>query len=289
LNILSLPAGFPLALGFAEQLSLLTIDLFENDNKDIQNLVRHTKALSICLESMCKVVTRLNCPQPLKVLILCQLAQVTQTLCYTLKNSSEKKFYSFPNEFLLSAHQEIVKVYESEVTKFTPKSKSLTFPPAGSVGSGGSGKFSTYFQALLEFLVTAAKYQKQFHGFEVISSGVFKPPQAIIALSVSAPSITRSSSSEAGAAAAAAPVPSVSDLTRKVKKGRPRKQLSKKDVLEDSSDKKNDWLSQVNAAICSVMSVLLEEPRGCVSPNAALAPHWKDTPASRMIIITGIL
>jgi len=89
------------------------------------------------------------------------------------KEEEKVTLYAFPTKFLQSAQQELLKLYDFESGKFV-KVKSTeskyAFPPCGSIGGGGLGKFSTYFQALLEFVLAASEYQQKFHGSSICSS-----------------------------------------------------------------------------------------------------------------------
>ena len=291
LNVLALPAGFPLALGFADTLSRHTVEVFRQ-NKNTEQVVFCGKALSVCLESLCKVVARLNCPQLLKILLLHQMADILWTLCYVFQESGSSErpqMYSFPNEFLQSIRQELTKVFEAETSKFPGKNKSSVFPPPGSIAGGGSGKFSTYFQATLEFVLAAAKYQDQFHNTQFLPA----PSTSTTSLSASQPSLARATSSEATPSAApsgVATAPTVADLTKKpTKKPRSRKAATKKDSQSDSSlKKKDDWLSTVHSAACLLRTIVLDRPQKSLSLEASLSCQGKTKPTSRLIIMTGI-
>ena len=291
LNVLALPAGFPLALGFADILSKHTVEIFGKEKNAVQ-VVECGKALSMCLESLCKVVARLNCPHLLKILLLHQMADILWTLCYIFKDSGSSErppVYSFPNEFLQSIRQELTKVFETETSKFPGKNKSM-FPPPGSVACGGSGRFSTYFQAILEFVLAAAKYQDQFHNTQFLPA----PSTSTAALMVTPPSLARATSSEAtptGAPSGVALAPSVADLTKKpTKKPRSRKATTKKDSQSESSmkNKKDDWLSTVHSAASLLRTIVLNQSQNSLSQEAGLSCQGKTKPTARLIIVTGI-
>ncbi len=288
LNILALPAGVPLALAFSEILSKHAVNLYNKD-KGSNHIMDCGKALCVCLEGLCKVVARLSCPQLLKILLLHQLTDILWTLCYIFNSdvkSKKPQMYCFPGEFLQSIRQELIKVFENETIKFQGKNKPSVFPPAGSVASGGSGKFSTYFQAIFEFVLSAAKYQEHFHSVELLPT--MSPATSLI---VSPPSVTRSTSSEArptDSTSSAAP-PSIAELTKKPSKKSRSRRSSKRDSQSDSSSKKKeDWLSSVHTSASLLRSVVLEPSSSPVSHEASLSCQWKSKPTSRLVIVTGI-
>ena len=176
LNVLALPEEFPLALSFAHCLSLAAAQQPTLQQQMIQ-------ALSICLQSLSKFLNRINCLLPLKEVVLHQLSAITWTLCAKVdpaqlqlgagQEEERPTLYMFPSKFLQSIQQELLKLYESESGKFT-KSKSsdskFAFPPPESIGAGGLGRFSTYFQTLLEFVLAALDYQQKFHGVPLTTS-----------------------------------------------------------------------------------------------------------------------
>lgn len=314
LYILALPAGFPLALGFADTLSRHTMSLFESD-KSSEQLKECGVALSVCLESLCKVITRLNCPQLLKVPLLHLMADILWTLCTIFpppnqdgsSESERPKLYSFQNEFLQTVRQELMRLYETETSKFSPgRSKSSSsahsFPPHGSIGTGGSGKFSTYFQAVLEFVLAVYKYQHQFHDSDLLPASpstlttssltVTPPPVARSTSSEATPTSSSAASTVASSASWATPTSS-SDVAKKpAKRTRSRKGLSRKESQGDStSKKKDDWLSTVHVAAGLLRKIARQDP-GSYLPQI----HWaslnscqgKTKPNSRLVVVTGI-
>ena len=193
LHIMSLSKEFPLALSFTHCLT----ELLARENASQTNLPSRSaaitqdrlRALLVCLESLSKFVCRIDCPIPLKELILHQLADVIWTVCSTPWphpdwEESEVKLYAFPTKFLQGAQEELLKLYESEVAEFSKeKTSKPAFPPPESIGAGGMGRFSTYLQALLEFVLASFHYQHLFHGVNVSSStesvsGPLVPPSS---------------------------------------------------------------------------------------------------------------
>ncbi len=289
LTIFALPAGVPLALAFSETLSKQTVELFDKEPSS-KCVVEYCKALCVCLEGLCKVVARLSCPQMLKILLLRQMADILWTLCYIYQGDTiaEKlQLYSFPKEFLQNMRQELMKVFENETSKFPGKNKLSVFPPAGSVACGASGKFSKYFQAMLEFLLSAAKYQEQFHSVELLPVVV----SSSTSLTVLPPNMLRSTSSEATSSdqASSATPPTVAELTKKPsKKARTRKSSKKDPTSESSTKKKKDWLSAVHSSAFLLRSVVLKQSTSSVNNEAYLSNQWKTKPTFRLLIVTGI-
>ena len=317
LYILALPAGFPLALSFVDTLSRHTVSLFEKD-KNSEQLKECGMALSVCLESLCKVITRLNCPQLLKASLLHLMADVLWTLCVVFPRTSPSnqdgsselgkgpKLYSFQSEFLQTIRQELMKMYETETSKFSPgRSKSsmsaCSFPPHGGIGAGGSGKFSTYFQAVLEFVLAVYKYQHWFHDSDLLPASPSAVPTS--SLTVTPPPVARSTSSEAtptsssaastvASSASWATPTSSSDVAKKpAKRTRSRKNLSRKESQGDtSSKKKDDWLSTVHVAADLLRKIAREDPGNYLPQiqEASLSSQWKTKPNSRLVVVTGI-
>lgn len=176
LNLLALPRDFPLALSFAHCLSLAAAGHTATPSHAHQV----TSALSLCLKNLSKFLNRIDCLIPLKEVVLHQLSDIIWTLCARpmpplppAEGEGERvghpTLYALPGKFVQSVQQELLKLYECETSKFS-KSKSssgeskLSFPPVDSIGAGGTGRFSTYFQALLELVLAVLHYQHQFHG-----------------------------------------------------------------------------------------------------------------------------
>lgn len=325
LQILALPAGFPLALCFADILAKHTLDIFKTDKLSDQ-VIECGRALSVCLENLLKVFSRLNCPQLLKIPLLHLMADILWTLCTIFPpgsssdrsdtsqpgDSGKAKLYSFQNGFFLSIRQELMNLYENESNKFSPgKSKSSSstaahsFPPTSSIGFGGSGKLSTYFQAVLEFVLAVTKYQSQFHNSgQLLSLPIVNISSATSAPLLTPPTITRSTSSDAApGTSSAVQTPSSSaswatptlsnDVSKKpTKRTRSRKSFSKKeDPPGSASDKKDDWLSMVHQAANLLREVTLEDPRSYLPQlkEASLAKYQRRAkPNSRLVVVTGI-
>ncbi len=176
LNILALPDEFPLALSFAHCLSHMSAP--PSGHSPLPH--PHSQvlsALSVCLQSLTKFLNRISCLIPLKEVVLHQLSAIMWTMCCRAQQvgggqaqdpspSPSPSPYAFPSKFLQVAQQELLKLYEAESSKFSkskPSEGKCSFPRADSIGGGGVGRYSTYFQALLEFVLAACEYQQTFH------------------------------------------------------------------------------------------------------------------------------
>jgi hypothetical protein len=138
-----------------------------------------TSALSMCLRGLSKFLNRINCPIPLKEVVLHLLSDIAWTLCRIAESPEGEgegsTLYAFPAKFIQSAQQELLKLYSAESSKFSKAKWSESkhcFPPPMSIAAGGLGRYSTYFQALLEFVLAAQEYQHKFHasGVPLVSS-----------------------------------------------------------------------------------------------------------------------
>jgi len=289
LHVMSLSKEFPLALSFTHYLSELLArervsraDLSSSDSAVITQ--DRLRALLVCLESLSKFVCRMDCPIPLKELILHQLADVIWTICSTPWphpdwEESDIKLYAFPTKFLQGAQEELLKLYESEVAEFSKeKSSKSTFPPPESIGAGGMGRFSTYLQALLEFVLASFHYQHLFHGVNVspstesVSSSVVPPSSSSSSQSSSTTPTHGSAISLSSSSASPVPrspgnifpVDSPTSGRKSSKRLRHRK-ATKKDSSTDAG-RKEGWLQVVRKAGSLVRSVALWQ--GSASPSS---------------------
>lgn len=324
LNVLAIPAEFPLALSFihcfCNSVALLKEDALS------ERLHKTLKALSICLESLSKFLNRINCPIPLKEVVLHQLSDTIWTVCSLGKMSSKGeitiaqtlKLYTFPSKFIQSTQQELLKLYEIESSCFT-KSKSgdvkCSFPPPESIGAGGLGRFSSYFQSLLEFVLAVLEYQHKFHGADSFPSCPSLPTLAASPLtlgtqpvpvstaassskssSVDSTSTVSSSGSDISLSATpmlgAAPIAATSSTDppsgkKPAKRTRSRKTLLKKEGSE-SSVWKDTWLKTLSQSTAIL--------RAISSPGRSESFHFQIPlktspmvhPSSRLIVLTGI-
>lgn len=261
ISILAIPADFPLALAFTHTLSRHAYDLHRSGSAPQADLLRCCKALSVCVENTTRFLSRLNCPLPLKELVLYQLASVL----WTLANVSPEGFtpWTLLEELLQRTTEELTKEFESECSNFPfsrGKTKIQSIPPPGSIGDRGLGKFSTYFQALLEFSLAGAEYQQRFHESESSSIAVSPLP------------------SEAGAA-------SGKESAKRTKRVRSRKG-GKKEV-EVAIRKKDDWLAVVGGAAGLLRGLALEGGEHVFqrTPEISSLPAH---PNSRLVVITSL-
>ena len=288
-NILALPADFPLSLAFTHTLSRHAYDMYKNSDSSLDSILQCSKALSVCLEGLSKFVCRLDCPLPLKETMLHQLSEVTWTLCAIAPEGFSP--YALPTEFLQSMRQELLKQFETESHAFptgkSSKSKS-SFPLAGSIGEGGSGKFSTYFQALLEFVLATMEYQHAFHGEEIPSA----PPTPATPTSVATPTFVPSGSTPTATSTAtpscATPLAASEQGKKAARRGRVRKGIKKE--AEADPQKKEEWLYNVRSATTLLRGMIQLSGERCWSQihECSVASSLPARPNSRLLVVTGI-
>ena len=310
LHILALPKEFPLALSFAHYLSeVFACSQLETTSAECAHAEAGSDtssmdklcALFVCLEGLTKFISRMNCPISIKELILHELANILWTLCSTSWPRPECEGpeitpFTFHCNFLQGILEELLKLYNSEATQFT-KSKTgegkHLFPPPDSIGAGGLGKFSTYLQALLEFVLAAFHYQHLFHGADLYpllmadpsslssssssaasttaksqvsvtaikSASVNDKSTTTEALSGAVPSSEDTSTMEASPTmeatptVAATPSLQLSPVRKPSKRGRHRKSAKKEG--RNSVQKKEEWLNMVRSASSLLRSVAL--------------------------------
>ena len=299
LKILALPPDFPLALTFAHILSRFATQVFEKDPKS-ESTRQCTTALNVCLESLSKLLNRLDVSIPLKELVMHQLADVMWTLCVIASQSTQ--LYSLPSDCIQNVKQELQKVFETESSSFSSgkgKSASKVYPPPGSLAEGDTGRFSTYFQAILEFMLAALEYQHKFHGGEPLSSVISLMPVPSVA---SAPAlVTQTSAPSPGttptsdAAVPATPSSESGPGKRSAKRSRVRKGfLGKKEGGEaSSSTKKDEWLTTLRAAASLLRCVALDsecERQSTQVHEASIISSQSggSKPVSRLLVVTDI-
>ena len=299
LKILALPPDFPMALTFIHIFSRCATQIFEKEPK-LESTQQCTAALNICLESLSKFLNRLDIPIPLKELVMHQLADVMWTLCVAASTSSQ--LYSLPSDCVQNVKQELQKVYETESSGFSSgkgKSASRVYPPPGSIAEGDTGRFSTYFQSTLEFLLAALEYQHKFHGGEPLSSAISltTPVPSIASAPVlvtqtSAPSPSATPTSDA--AVPATPSSESGPGKRSAKRSRVRKGLlGKKESSEASSTKKDEWLTTLRAAASLLRCVSLDsecEQQSSLVHEASIVSSQSSSskPVSRLLVVTDI-
>ena len=297
LRVLALPPDFPLALSFIHILSRYAVKVFEKSPSS--DSVKHCNlALNTCLESLSKFLNRLDVSIPLKELVMHQLADIMWSLCVTAPEGTQ--LYSLPSDCVQNVKQELQKVFETESSGFASaksKSSAKVYPPPGSIAEGDTGRFSTYFQAILEFVLSALEYQHKFHGGEPLSSAPSLTPvpsvtsAPALVTQVSAPSSSTTPTSDA--AVPATPSSESGPGKRSSKRSRVRKSfLTKKETSEATSTRKDEWLTTLRAAASLLRCVALESE--CVSQSthvheaSIVSSHAASRPVSRLIVVTDI-
>ena len=299
LKILALPPDFPLALTFIHILSRYATRVFEKEPES-ESTRQCTTALNVCLESLSKFLNRLDVSIPLKELIMHQLADVMWTLCVMASRSTQ--LYSLPSDCVQNVKHELQKVYETESSSFSSgkgKSASRVYPPPGSIAEGDTGRFSTYFQATLEFLLAAVEYQHKFHGGEPLSSAISLTPVQSVASAptlvtqTSAPSPSATPTSDA--AVPATPSSESGPGKRSAKRSRVRKGLlgKKESSSETSSPKKDEWLTTLRAAASLLRCVALDSEHKGQSmqvheASIVSSQGSSSKPVSRLLVVTDI-
>lgn len=300
LTLLALPADVPLSLAFTHVLSKTMVSVRTSDPSSPSSSsfscngcsVQSLKALSVCAESLVKALSRLDFPMLLKEIVFHELASALSTLCAFANDIQSPRAdfvpYALPNEFVQSTHQELLHVFESEASSFTSgkdktSSAPTLFPPPGSIADCGAGKFSTYFQSILHFLLAISDYQQKFHGVNVIKSS--SPPLG------SAPKAAPSPAHPAG---------NGEPGKKAAKRARLRSKSKKEGTGSGGSGKKEPWPCTLQAAACLLreVAVTTEEdiindvrPLMTVSNEAREASVTGSLPAhpnSRLLVVTGI-
>lgn len=273
LNILSLPADYPLCLAFTHTLSRHVCNMHKNAELSPDSVLQCSKALSVCLEGLVRFLSRLDCPLPLKETVLHLFSEVL----WTLRAVAPAGFspYSLPSDFLQSMRQELMKLFSNESSSFPSeksKMKSSVFPPAGSIGEGSSGKFSTYFQAVLELVLAAMEYQHVFHGEEF----PLPPPTFAVPMSAATPT-------------AAATPPAAAEQSKKFTRRTRTRKGAKKDA-ETDPQKKEEWFHVVRSAAALLRSVALQPSEQFWSQiqESSVASSLPAKPNSRLLVVTCI-
>ena len=161
LNIVGIPELLPLVMSLADLLSRKIYHL-HSVVKKTSGLELFCNGLSSCLLPLVKTICRLDCPPVLKERVFQTLSNTLWTFNTVQLIDSSTHLPALPSEFLKGITQELENVYEFESALFT-SSKSKKFPPEGSISAGGLGKFSTYFQTLLEIVLASQQYMSLYH------------------------------------------------------------------------------------------------------------------------------
>ena len=279
LHVLSLPTEFPLSLAFTHALCTHCVALFQED-ADSETTLRCIRALSISLDSLSKLITRLEMPQLLKECTLHLMSEVILSLCSVAPSSHSPP--SLSPDLPPGLRKEVLQLYELEVGRFSKSKQKTKYPPPGSIMDGGQGKFSTYFQALLECFLATNAYRHKLQGVE-----------SDTALSPS------SSSSSSGSSTFSPPQepPVKKTSTRRF---RARHRGLRREASETDPRRKEEWLGVVGNASQLLTSLTALTARGSSSSfplNVVLPQSHSETsltgslpvhPNSRLIVVTGI-
>ena len=264
--MVSLPADLSLTLSFIHELTRSPAG------------EETAKALSISLESLSKLLSSLDCPLPVKEAVLRLLSEVLWTLCSLgLKDPAP---YALRTELLAAARLELLKCYDKVTRSFITTSDGSStaggFPHPGCITMGGSGKFPTYFQALLEFVLAATKYQQKFHGNDATPSTQPATPTP------STPTIT---------AAAEATPPSSEQGCKSSRRMRLRRSKRESEGGDREASPKEEWLASTSQA-AELLRALSPRCRSRTSVSAlledSLAGSLPSRANSRLVVVTGL-
>ena len=162
LTVVGVPQLLPLLMTFSHSLSIKTYKSFQFHKKP-SNIDACCIGLSSCLSPLINVICQIGCAPVLTERIFKSISNILWTL-NTVLSVDSTQFSPIPAKFTQGLIQELENVYEFECTAFNPSgNKPKTFPPEGSISAGGSGKFSTYFQALLEVVLAIRQYMFLYH------------------------------------------------------------------------------------------------------------------------------
>ena len=160
ISVVGVSELLPLVMSLADLLSKQIYDHYSVHNRP-SGLEGACTGLSHCVLSLIKTICRIDCPPVLKEMIFKSLSNSLWTLgCVPTADSNG--FPPIPVDFIKGVVQEVEQVYETESGLFAT-TKSNRFPPEGSIGAGGLGKFSTYFQTLLELVLSSSNYTSVHH------------------------------------------------------------------------------------------------------------------------------
>ena len=154
----SVPTALPLLLTLSDSLSLN----FDSSNKS------DVRFLTSCIQPLVKVLCRSDWSLVIRERINHTLSNVLWTLSGFVPDHAAHSS-PLPSDLLPSLVQELESLYEAECEGFVggaatvtngdkAKPKTPHFPPGGSIGSGKSGRFTTYFQSLLELVLALKQY-----------------------------------------------------------------------------------------------------------------------------------
>ena len=165
LNVYGLPRVIPVLLTVTNTLSIQSYRSFQCDKKSSKTVLQYCHVLSTCVTPLLKVITGSTMPIVMKERLFHSFANILTSLA-TIDVLDHAHCPVIPAEFIQSVSEELDNLYTSECEQFLPgdkTKKSHVFPPAGSISRGGSGRFSTYFQSLLELVLAVEQYTNHCH------------------------------------------------------------------------------------------------------------------------------
>ena len=262
LQILSLSADFPLSLAFIHTLCTHSWLAFAQDPTS-ESTLHCSESLSSSLEGLTKLLTRLELPRVLKERTLNLLSAVVWTLCTVAPDTLTPTQLS--SDLLQGLQREVVQLYEAEASKFSKSKQKSKYPPPGSIAEGGQGKFSTYFQSLLECFLATSTYRHKFHRVDPDSS-----------LSPS----SSSSSSGLPASSSFSPPPLPEPVKRSgMHRFRRRRGAAKRESSESDARKREEWLGVVRN-----VSQLLTSLASSLPPHSPSSPHHPSSASSEQCV-----
>ena len=166
LNVYGLPRIIPVLLTVTNTLSIQSYRSFQCDKKSSKTVLQYCHALSTCVTPLLKVITGSTMPIVMKERLFHSFANILTSLV-TIDVVDHAQCPAIPAGFIQSISEELENLYNTECEQFLSggdkTKKGHPFPPAGSIGRGGSGRFSTYFQSLLELVLGVELYINHYH------------------------------------------------------------------------------------------------------------------------------
>lgn len=129
------------------------------------SFAHHSNSLGTCVMPLIKIMSSIDWPLNVRIILNHTLSNVLWTLS---KGDVLDHTPLLPVDLLTSLGQELEALYETECESFLVvngngekvKPKGPPFPPGGSIAVGGAGRFSNYFQSLLELVLAGWSYNK---------------------------------------------------------------------------------------------------------------------------------
>ena len=189
-------------------------------------------------------------------------------------------------ELMAAQRQEVIRLYDVEAIRFSNGKLKESYPPPGCISSGGTGRFSTYFQVLLECVLATTKYQERFHTGD--SNGSCSSSSSSVGDHESEGSSTTATAAPQGGR----PLGSGSPPPEMAKKSNFRKlrtrRSTRREAAASDSKRKEGWLNVVRCASSLLALEGTELPLSVEHSEASLAHSLPVHPNSRLIVVTGI-